>query len=107
MSCVPFVSSVPVLYVLMVGSGSGSGIGLCQPIAIAWVAGAVRPSVRETAMSVRMVGNRLGQTIVPLGVAALAGAAGAAAAFVAPAALLAASGVMVHSWHPAGDSDLE
>ena len=58
-------------------------------------------------MSVRMVGNRLGQTIVPLGVAALAGAACAAAAFVAPAALLAASGVMFHRWRRAGESGLE
>ena len=80
---------LPGLYVLMVGTGIG--IGLCQPIAIGRVAGAVRPSVRGTAMSVRMVGNRLGQIIMPLGVAALAGAAGAAAAFIAPAALLAAS----------------
>ena len=105
LSCVPFVSSVPALYVLMVGSGIG--LGLCQPIAIAWVAGAVRPGVRGTAMSVRMVGNRLGQTVVPLGVAALAGAAGAAAAFIAPAALLAASGVMVHRGRRAGEFDLE
>lgn len=105
LSCVPFVSSVPGLYLLMVGSGIG--IGLCQPIAIGWVAGAVRPNVRGTAMSVRMVGNRLGQTIMPLGVAALSSAAGAAAAFIAPAALLAASGVMVHHWRIAGESDPE
>ena len=58
-------------------------------------------------MSVRMVGNRLGQTIMPLGVAALSSAAGAAAAFIAPAALLAASGVMVHHWRIAGESDPE
>ena len=45
---------------------TGAGIGLCQPIAISWVAGAVQPGVRGTAMSVRMAGNRLGQTVVPL-----------------------------------------
>ena len=93
LSCIPFVGSLPLLYLCMVGSGVG--IGLCQPIAIAWVAGGVRPAIRGTAMSIRMVGNRLGQTVVPLGVAGLAGAIGASAAFVAPAALLAAAGVMV------------
>lgn len=105
LTCVPFVNSLPVLYLLMVGSGLG--IGLCQPIAIAWVAGAVRPGIRGTALSVRMVGNRLGQTVVPLGVAALAGAAGAAAAFVAPAVLLAASGVMVHRSRRVGEANTE
>ena len=39
-------------------------------------------------MSIRMAGNRLGQTVVPLGVASLAGAAGVAAAFAGPAGLL-------------------
>ena len=102
LACVPLVSSVPMLYLLMIGSGVG--IGLCQPIAIAWVASGVRPGIRGTAMSARMVGNRLGQTIVPLGVAVLASTAGAAAAFVAPAALLAATGVMVHRSRGRGDA---
>ena len=93
LALVPAVGSLPVLYALMLGSGFG--IGLCQPIAIAWVAGSVRPGIRGTAMSARMVGNRLGQTVVPLGVAALAGAAGVAAAFVAPALLLAGAGLLV------------
>lgn len=90
---VPFVTWMPGLFLLMLLSGAG--IGLCQPIAIGWVAGAVRPEVRGTAMSVRMAGNRLGQTLVPLGVAALAGAAGVAAAFVGPAALLLGAGGLV------------
>ncbi len=90
---VPFVAWLPGLFVLMLVSGAG--IGLCQPIAISWVAGAVPPEVRGTAMSVRMAGNRLGQTLVPLGVAAVAGAAGLAAAFVGPAALLLLAGSLV------------
>ena len=96
LSTVPFVTWVPGLFMLMLVSGAG--IGLCQPIAIGWVAGAVRPEVRGTAMSVRMAGNRLGQTLVPLGVASFAGAAGVAAAFVGPAALLlVASGLVFWS----------
>ena len=82
---------------------SGVGIGLCQPIAIGWVASAVPPKVRGTAMSIRMAGNRLGQTVVPLGVAGLAASVGVAAAFVGPAALLfVASGLVF--WSRADES---
>ena len=94
LATVPFVPSVAGVLGLMLLSGAG--LGLCAPIAIAWVAGAVRPEVRGTAMSVRMAGNRLGQTLVPLGVASLAGAAGVAAAFVGPAGLLLFASALVH-----------
>ena len=90
---VPFVAWLPGLFVLMLASGAG--IGLCQPIAIGWVAAAVSPEVRGTAMSIRMAGNRLGQTAVPAGVAALAGAAGVAVAFVGPGVLLLLAGGLV------------
>jgi hypothetical protein len=60
-----------------------------------WVAGEVAPEIRGTAMSVRLMGNRLGQTIVPLFVGGVAGASGLAAAFVVPAAMLAGAAVVV------------
>jgi MFS family permease len=101
LAVIPFVSWVPGLFVLMLVTGAG--IGLCQPIAISWVAGAVQPEVRGTAMSVRMAGNRLGQTVVPLGVSSLAGAAGISAAFVGPAALLLMAAVLVLALGRAGD----
>ncbi|BDH56547.1 hypothetical protein [Tsukamurella sp. PLM1] len=81
----------------------GATLGLCQPIALAWVASGVRPEVRGTAMSMRLAGNRLGQTVVPLGVAALAGPVGLAVAFVGPAALLAAAAALVF-WSAAPES---
>jgi MFS family permease len=96
----PFVTWVPGLYLIMVVSGLG--LGLCQPITLGWVAGQVRREIRGTAMSVRLAGNRLGQTVVPLAVGALAGAAGLAAAFVGPAALLAVGGVLVFRARSAG-----
>jgi MFS family permease len=95
LAAVPFVPSVPGLVGLMVVTGAS--LGLCQPIAIAWLAGAVPPEVRGTAMSLRMAGNRLGQTVVPLGVASLAGAAGVAAAFLGPATLLSLAGLLVYA----------
>jgi MFS family permease len=96
----PFVTWVPGLYCIMVVSGVG--LGLCQPITLGWVAGQVPREIRGTAMSVRLAGNRLGQTVVPLAVGALAGAAGLAAAFVGPAALLAVGGVLVFRARGAG-----
>lgn len=101
LALVPTTSSTAGLLVLMLVTGAG--IGLCQPIAISWVAGAVQPEVRGTAMSVRMAGNRLGQTVVPLAVASLAGSVGLAAAFVGPAALLLAAALLVLARGGAGN----
>jgi MFS family permease len=100
LALLPFVTWLPGLYLIMVVSGMG--LGLCQPITLGWVAGQVRREIRGTAMSVRLAGNRLGQTVVPLAVGALAGAAGLAAAFVGPAALLAVGGVLVFRARGAG-----
>jgi MFS family permease len=100
LAALPFISWIPGLYAVMVITGLG--LGLCQPITMGWVAGQVPAPIRGTAMSVRLAGNRLGQTIVPLAVGGLAGAAGLAAAFIAPAALLAVGGGMVHRARAAG-----
>jgi MFS family permease len=96
----PFVTWVPGLYFIMVVSGLG--LGLCQPITLGWVASQVPLEIRGTAMSVRLAGNRLGQTIVPLVVGGLAGATGLAAAFIGPAALLAVGAVPVFRARGAG-----
>ena len=93
LAALPFVTWLPGLYAIMVVTGLG--LGLCQPLTVSWVAGQVPPEIRGMAMSVRLAGNRLGQVAVPLGVGLLAGAAGLASAFVAPAALLAAGGWLV------------
>ncbi len=92
-AAIPVVGGVPALLVVM--TVSGAAVGVCQPVAMAWVAASVRPEVRGTATSVRMTGNRLGQTLVPLGVASLAGAAGIAVAFLGPAGLLLGAAVLV------------
>ncbi len=93
LAALPFVAWLPGLYAIMVVTGLG--LGLCQPLTVSWVAGQVPMEIRGMAMSVRLAGNRLGQVVVPLGVGLLAGAAGVASAFVAPAALLAAGGWLV------------
>lgn len=93
LTTVPLIASVAGLYAAMVVVGIGLGLG--QPITMAWVAAQSPPEMRGTALGVRLSGNRLGQTVVPALVGTIAGSAGLAAAFVAPAVLLAVGGAVV------------
>ena len=93
LALIPVVTWLPGLFVVMVVTGYGLGLG--QPITMGWVAGQARPEVRGTAMSVRLTGNRLGQTVVPALVGGIAGSAGLAAAFLSPAVMLAVAAVLV------------
>jgi MFS family permease len=83
---VPLVDSVPVFVLLMVAMGAGLGTG--QPLTMAWVASIALPETRATALSIRLVGNRLGQLVVPA-------AAGVMAAFAGAGGVLAAGGLLV------------
>lgn len=77
MGVVPAVPQVWLLCVLMVPLGVG--LGLAQPITMAWVAAISPPGTRGSAMSLRLTGNRLGQTLMPVvagGAAASLGTAG-------------------------------
>ncbi|TDQ50701.1 MFS transporter [Actinorugispora endophytica] len=69
---------------------AGLGLGIGQPLTMAWVADAARPSARATAMALRMSGNQLGQTTLPLVASAVAGGVGVTAVFAAFGAALAA-----------------
>lgn len=86
MVAIPFVTWLPGLFGAMAVAGTGLGLG--QPITMGWVASEAAPEIRGTAMSVRLMGNRLGQTLVPLLVGGVAGASGLAAAFVLPGLML-------------------
>ena len=76
----PFVSAPAVLVGLMVVIGLGIGLG--QPMTIAWVANRSPRSERGTALAVRITGNRVALLVVPTLMGAVAGAAGIAAIFV-------------------------
>ncbi len=82
----PFVSSVPVLVGLMVVIGLGLGLG--QPMTIAWVANRSSRKERALALGVRVTGNRAGLLTVPAIMGAVAGASGIAVIWVALAGLL-------------------
>lgn len=88
----PFVSSVPVLVVLMVFIGLGLGVG--QPMTIAWVANRSPQRERALALGVRVTGNRAALLTVPAVMGALAGASGIAAIWIALALLLGGGAVV-------------
>lgn len=67
---------------------AGVGLGYAHPLTLAWVANAAAPEVRGTAISVRMLGNRIGQAALPVAAGVLTGSAGIVVVFWAIAAAL-------------------
>jgi MFS family permease len=88
----PFTSSVPVLTVLMAIAGLGLGVG--QPMTIAWVAQRSPRAERATALGVRLTGNRVALLSVPVLMGVLAGSAGIAAIFIVLGGALLAGGIV-------------
>ena len=67
----------------------GLGLGVGQPLTMAWLATSAPPGLRGRAMSLRLTGNRLGQVLIPSAVGAVAVGVGAAGVLLATAAALA------------------
>lgn len=88
----PFVP-LPVMFVVMVLGGMGLGIG--QPLTMSWVAARAAPGARATALSVRLMGNRLGQVALPLVAGTAAAVTGAAGVLVATGLAVGASVIVV------------
>jgi MFS family permease len=82
----PLTGSPPVLYLAMVVIGFGLGMG--QPITLAWVAGQVPQETRGAALGLRLSVNRLSQVVLPVGIGAIAATFGVSAIFVAVAGML-------------------
>jgi MFS family permease len=93
LAALPFITLPAVLMALMLVMGVGLGLG--QPMTIAWVANNAPRHQRGTALAVRLTGNRLGQLVVPSAMGALAGAAGLNAIFWILAAALGAGATLV------------
>ncbi len=71
------VLPLPLMFVAMAVAGWTLGVG--QPMTMSWVAARATVGSRGTAMSLRLLGNRVGQVAIPLaagGVAAIAGTPG-------------------------------
>jgi MFS family permease len=82
----PFVGAVPLVALLMATAGAGLGIG--QPLTMSWVASLAPSGARATALSVRLMGNRVGQVALPTAV-------GTVAAFAGAGGVLGATGVVI------------
>jgi MFS family permease len=89
LAAVPFVDSIPLMFLLMIAAGAGLGIG--QPMTMAWVASLAPPGSRATLLSVRVMGNGVGQVVLPVGAGTMAVVAGAAGVLGATGALVALS----------------
>jgi MFS family permease len=80
------VLPVPLMFAAMAVAGWTLGVG--QPMTMSWVATRATVGSRGTAMSLRLLGNRVGQVAIPL-------TAGGLAAVWGTAAVLATAGVTV------------
>lgn len=89
----PTTASPAALFVIIAVAGFGLGLG--QPLSLAWVISQVPTTMRGTAIGVRLTANRFGQLALPIGVGAIAGATGIGAIFLAAAAMLGASSAAI------------
>jgi MFS family permease len=76
---------------------TGYGLGLGQPLTLAWIAGQAPRDLRGTAVAVRMAGNRLGQFAIPATLGLIAGFAGVTGVFWSLGIFLAVSAALVRT----------
>jgi MFS family permease len=85
---VPIPMPLPLVAVAVILMGLGLGVG--QPVTMAWLAEASPPGLRGRSMSLRLVGNRTGQLLIPSAIGAVAVGLGSAGVLWVTAAALAA-----------------
>jgi MFS family permease len=89
------VLPLPAMFVAM--AVAGLTLGVSQPITISWVAARASAGARATALSVRLLGNRVGQVVIPLAAGSLAAVSGTGGVLAAAAMTVAVSaGVVAH-----------
>lgn len=75
----------------------GFFVGIGTPLTASWVAQLSPDNLRATTLGLRVSGNRLGQTFIPIGLGAVGSAAGVGAVFLAPALALFLCGCWISS----------
>jgi MFS family permease len=90
MALLPLPVSLAAVFVAVVVMGFG--LGVCQPATLAWLAEIAPPGLRGRVMSLRLVGNRFGQVVVPSGIGLVAAGLGAAGVLWVTAGTLVAAG---------------
>jgi MFS family permease len=98
---VPVPLPLPALVALM--ALAGIGLGYAHPLTLAWVANAAPEQVRGAAIAVRLLGNRIGQTVLPAAAGALTLSAGTGVVFWAIAATLGGVTVLSARARPGGE----
>lgn len=78
-AAIPIVGHPASLFAVMALLGLGMGVGM--PVSLASVVAAVPPQARSTAIAVRLLGNRLGQVVLPAASSVCVVIGGAASAF--------------------------
>jgi MFS family permease len=82
---------LPVLTGVVILMGLGLGVG--QPVTMAWLAETSPPGMRGRSMSLRLLGNRAGQLVVPSAMGLVAAGLGSAGVLCGTAAALAGAAV--------------
>ncbi|WP_181578325.1 MFS transporter [Arthrobacter sp. AQ5-05] len=80
---------VPAMAALLAAAGLGLGLG--QPLSMTVVSTAATEGTRGTWMSIRLLGNRLGQAVIPVGVGVFATSMGAGGVFLVLGTLMGAA----------------
>ncbi len=93
--CVVALAVVPLPLMFVAMAIAGVTLGVCQPLTVSWVAARAVAGSRGVAMSVRLVGNRLGQVVIPIAAGSLAAATGTAGVLSAAGATIAVTAVIV------------
>lgn len=83
----------------------GLGLGLPQPLTLAWMSSLSPPQTRGAVFGARMTVNRFAQVTLPLLVATAAGPIGVFAVFWSTAAIVASSAVLVGLTHASALND--
>lgn len=85
---------VPLVVLVVAVAVAGFGLGVGQPLTMSVVTLLAPPRQRATAVSMRLTGNRLGQSVVPAVVGSVAGGLGAGGVLATTGTLLAGATVL-------------
>ena len=109
MAMVAVAIPLPLWALILAAVVFGFSIGVCQPITMSWLAELATPGQRGMTMSLRLAGNRIGQSVIPAVVGTNAVATGVGGVLVGTAVSLGfaawSSAAVTDSRQPPGDSE--
>jgi len=88
LAALPFTGIAGAVVIMVV---LGFGLGLAQPLTMAWISDVAPPGTRAAALGVRLTANRASQATLPAAIAVLTAGSGATGVFLGAAVMLAVS----------------